>query len=130
MARTTSDPCGRCGGSGYLPQYRHVEGGVCFRCRGSGIDPGGRRGGRRAKRLSDEARGFLAALVESRISLPPQEPEPLDELLGAGLVAPVRVVDKTGKKRSEYYATERGHESYQKAVEAGLIRARPGEWVQ
>lgn len=28
--------CIRCGGSGYLPQYRHVEGGTCFRCGGSG----------------------------------------------------------------------------------------------
>ena len=26
--------CDRCGGSGYLPQYRHVEGGICFKCWG------------------------------------------------------------------------------------------------
>jgi|GEM_PF-3064023 len=28
--------CTRCGGSGYLPEYNHVEGGVCFACGGSG----------------------------------------------------------------------------------------------
>lgn len=28
--------CGRCGGSGYLTGYEHVEGGVCFGCRGRG----------------------------------------------------------------------------------------------
>ena len=29
--------CPRCGGTGYMPQYNHVEGGVCFRCRGTGF---------------------------------------------------------------------------------------------
>ena len=29
--------CDRCGGSGYLPQYMHVEGGVCFKCYGEGV---------------------------------------------------------------------------------------------
>jgi len=24
--------CKRCGGSGFLPQYRHVDGGACFEC--------------------------------------------------------------------------------------------------
>jgi len=28
--------CSRCGGSGHLPQYNHVSGGVCFLCGGSG----------------------------------------------------------------------------------------------
>ena len=28
--------CTRCGGSGYLAEYNHVEGGVCFSCGGSG----------------------------------------------------------------------------------------------
>ncbi len=28
--------CSRCGGSGNLPQYNHVSGGVCFLCGGSG----------------------------------------------------------------------------------------------
>ena len=27
--------CNRCGGRGELPQYRHVEGGICFKCRGN-----------------------------------------------------------------------------------------------
>lgn len=28
--------CGKCGGTGNLPSYRHVAGGVCFRCGGNG----------------------------------------------------------------------------------------------
>ena len=27
--------CDRCGGTGYLPQSRHIEGGICFKCRGA-----------------------------------------------------------------------------------------------
>ena len=29
--------CDRCGGSGYLPQYKHVEHGICFKCGGEGV---------------------------------------------------------------------------------------------
>ena len=29
-------PCDRCGGSGYLPQYNHIEHGICFKCNGEG----------------------------------------------------------------------------------------------
>lgn len=29
--------CPRCNGSGYLPQFNHVEGGICFKCRGEVI---------------------------------------------------------------------------------------------
>lgn len=29
--------CNRCGGGGYLPQYEHVENGVCFKCWGEGV---------------------------------------------------------------------------------------------
>lgn len=28
-------PCTRCGGVGYFPEYRKVENGICFRCRGN-----------------------------------------------------------------------------------------------
>ena len=28
--------CDRCGGSGYLPQYKHVQNGICFKCGGEG----------------------------------------------------------------------------------------------
>ena len=31
-----SDVCPKCGGSGYLPEYKHVEHGKCFRCDGTG----------------------------------------------------------------------------------------------
>ena len=27
--------CNRCGGTGRLPQYKHVENGICFKCRGN-----------------------------------------------------------------------------------------------
>ena len=29
--------CSRCNGSGYLPQYEHVENGICFKCWGEGV---------------------------------------------------------------------------------------------
>jgi hypothetical protein len=29
--------CNRCGGSGKLPQFTHIQNGVCFRCNGSGL---------------------------------------------------------------------------------------------
>lgn len=32
-----SEPCGRCGGSGRLPCWGHVDGGICFHCHGAGI---------------------------------------------------------------------------------------------
>lgn len=28
--------CQRCDGEGYLKEHRHVEGGVCFKCNGTG----------------------------------------------------------------------------------------------
>jgi hypothetical protein len=30
--------CLRCDGAGYIPPFRHVQGGVCFRCWGSGYN--------------------------------------------------------------------------------------------
>ena len=33
------EACRRCGGKGELSHFRHVMGGVCFRCWGSGFDP-------------------------------------------------------------------------------------------
>lgn len=40
MAREIQDQtCSRCGGKGELPCFRHVMGGVCFRCWGQGVDP-------------------------------------------------------------------------------------------
>jgi DnaJ-class molecular chaperone len=28
--------CTRCGGSGQVPQFRHIKGGECFKCKGAG----------------------------------------------------------------------------------------------
>jgi hypothetical protein len=36
------DACHRCGSPGYIEAYRHVEGGICFRCLGSGREPADR----------------------------------------------------------------------------------------
>lgn len=36
------DECGRCGGSGYLDQFRRISGGVCFGCDGTGSRSMGR----------------------------------------------------------------------------------------
>jgi hypothetical protein len=33
--------CTRCGGTGYLKQYEHVDGGRCFKCHGHGYTPDG-----------------------------------------------------------------------------------------
>lgn len=30
-------PCPKCGGSGYLPKYHHIENGICFQCGGEGV---------------------------------------------------------------------------------------------
>lgn len=30
--------CNRCGGSGYLPKYEHIENGICFKCWGEGVN--------------------------------------------------------------------------------------------
>ncbi len=32
-----ADICSKCGGSGYIPQYIHVENGICFQCHGEGV---------------------------------------------------------------------------------------------
>lgn len=38
MSILTSSECSRCGGRGIIPEYRHIEAGVCFRCSGSGVE--------------------------------------------------------------------------------------------
>lgn len=32
-------PCPRCSGRGHFDAYAHIDGGRCFRCGGTGIDP-------------------------------------------------------------------------------------------
>lgn len=31
------NPCSRCGGTGAMP-FRHIHGGVCFKCNGTGVN--------------------------------------------------------------------------------------------
>jgi hypothetical protein len=38
LVRINWRPCIRCLGAGFFPQYDHIEGGVCFRCRGARFD--------------------------------------------------------------------------------------------
>ena len=38
-----SEPCERCGGSGHISGYEHVQAGQCFRCHGNGREPGGKK---------------------------------------------------------------------------------------
>lgn len=33
----TADACSKCRGTGHLPHFRHVAGGACFECDGTGI---------------------------------------------------------------------------------------------
>lgn len=35
MKEVPLTPCFRCEGTGYFPEYKHVENGICFRCRGA-----------------------------------------------------------------------------------------------
>lgn len=38
--QSASEPCHRCGGEGwFLPIYRHIQRGICFRCRGARVEP-------------------------------------------------------------------------------------------
>lgn len=35
MKQISLTPCSRCSGTGYFPEYKHIQNGVCFRCRGA-----------------------------------------------------------------------------------------------
>ena len=41
FGREVHCPCIRCGGTGFIPRYSHVQNGICFRCGGDGVDPRG-----------------------------------------------------------------------------------------
>ena len=55
----TDTRCPKCGGTGYIPGYEHVEGGVCFLCGGSG------RGSRQVIVRTEE---YNKKLVEARLA--------------------------------------------------------------
>jgi len=40
VVKTHHSTCSRCSGTGHLPQYKHVEGGICFKCRGNKVVKG------------------------------------------------------------------------------------------
>ena len=118
MAQThTDNPCRRCDGHGELPQFRHVQNGVCFRCGGSKIDPGpGRRPSRKpVKRLSNKAANLLHALIHTgegwwrMLGDKAQRKQALDELASHRLV-------ELGKTFKACRATDRGRESNRRWV--------------
>ena len=39
----SKDPCSKCGGTGNIPQFGHVDEGICYWCKGTGVEPAGRR---------------------------------------------------------------------------------------
>lgn len=39
VGKDVGSPCRRCGGSGRLIEYSHINQGVCYRCGGDGLDP-------------------------------------------------------------------------------------------
>lgn len=108
MSRTDKTPCPRCGGSGYIPRFKHVEGGICFRCKGEGIVEGKASPETRAKHLSERARKLLAGVIEGSAT----SGRGAKELVDAGLV------ERSGRK---LLVTERGLESHRRAVAAGLV---------
>jgi len=38
MVKVHLTPCSRCGGAGWFPEFKHVQGGICFRCHGAKYD--------------------------------------------------------------------------------------------
>lgn len=40
LVKTFLCACPRCGGIGFIPQYEHIEAGICFRCRGACFEKG------------------------------------------------------------------------------------------
>ena len=38
LVKVQLTPCSRCGGAGWFPEYKHVQGGICFRCHGAKYD--------------------------------------------------------------------------------------------
>ena len=39
----SKDPCSKCGGTGNIPQFGHVDEGICYWCKGTGVEPKGKR---------------------------------------------------------------------------------------
>lgn len=105
--------CPRCCGKGEFPQFRHVEGGVCFLCRGRCHIPAGWT---RGSRLSPQARSLVVQVAESGGQVPfvPAMAPAVQELYKHFLVLHLK-----GEKLA---LTEDGFKSYRKALAAGLVK--------
>jgi hypothetical protein len=127
--RTVLVKCPRCGGSGILPQFRHIGGGECFECGGFGkVDA------KVAQQSGDVADGaafrarcsvddLLACadcgrmdLVESRIS------RIVDDLFVAGTERARRILDEVSAGR--YFDNETGRQRFIDADLAADLRRR------
>lgn len=67
MAGKRRNPCYRCGGGRIIEQFKHVDAGICFRCDGSGIDPG-RSAGSASRAVSSSGKRTLDAAERRRIA--------------------------------------------------------------
>lgn len=89
IASRRNFPCPRCNGEGKMIAYRHVAGGVCFRCGGDGIDQDAARSAELAHdaAAAAERRAFELEQITARAELAKlaetlgREPNPLDILL-------------------------------------------------
>ena len=115
MARTTQAraSCPRCSGRGEFPQFRHIEGGVCFLCRGRCHIPASWTKG---KRLSPQARALVVQAAENGGEIPfvPVMAESARELYASFLILYL--------KGNKLRLTEAGFKSYRKVLTAGLAK--------
>lgn len=117
-------PCPRCRGEGNLPQFRHVEGGICFLCRGRQTVPESwlrrervRQARVKGPRISSEARTVLATLIEQGGEVQVDAVTDVGrELIAAGLAI---CTARDGVRFAS--ATLNGAKSVHKAAFAGLV---------
>lgn len=83
------ETCSRCSGTGNLPQFRHVVGGICFRCWGCGVDP----------RTATQLRAWLErARVEFKARTGKLATCPVEGRDRSFLVREIEMITKMGKE--------------------------------
>ena len=84
----SNETCGRCDGTGNLPCFKHVLGGICFRCWGCGVDP---RTAVQLRAWLERARSEFKARTAKLATLP-------DGRDRSHLVREVEMITKMGKE--------------------------------